>query len=268
MTVFTMAHKNKLKKTAVKAGVILIWLLLWQLSAMLIGSEFLFPSPVSVLKRLFELACTAQFWRSAAFSLGRISLGCAAGIIFGTLLGTATAFSKTLYEFLSPLLVTVKTTPVASFIILLLVWIKRSGIPVVIAFLMVVPIIWANVAQAIAGADKNLLEAAKIFRFSRYKTFKAVYLPAVLPAFAAGCSTAIGFSWKAGIAAEVLAIPPNSVGYNLYYAKINLEYADLFAWTAAVILMSFLLERAAVHLLGRLSKSSRSGSGGKNADNS
>lgn len=263
-----MAHKDKLKKTAIKAGVILIWLLLWQLSAVIIGSEFLFPSPASVLKRLFELSCEASFWKAALFSLGRISLGCAAGIAFGTLLGAATAFSKTLYEFLSPLLITVKTTPVASFIILLLVWIKRSGIPVVIAFLMVVPIMWANVAQAIAAADKKLLEAAKIFRFSRLKTFKAVYLPAVLPAFAAGCSTAIGFSWKAGIAAEVLAIPPNSVGYNLYYAKINLEYADLFAWTAAVILMSFLLERAAVWLLGRLPRAPYSGTGGRNADNS
>lgn len=114
---------------------------------------------------------------------------------------------------------------------------------------MVVPILWSNVAEGLRSADKQLLEAAKIFRFGKKQKLKGIYLPSVKPSFIAGCTTAIGFSWKAGIAAEVLAIPPDSVGYNLYYAKINLEYADLFAWTAAVIIMSFLLEKAVVKLL-------------------
>ena len=133
---------------------------------------------------------------------------------------------------------------------------------------MVTPIVWANVSGGISGTDKSLIEMAKAYKFGFIKKLKLIYLPSAVPSFMTACETAVGLGWKAGIAAEVLAIPPNSVGYNLYYAKINLEYADLFAWTAAVILMSFLLERAAVHLLARLSKAPRSGSGGKNADNS
>ncbi len=251
MTAFIMAHKINFKKILTKAGVILIWLLLWQLSAVIVGSDFLFPTPLSVIKRLCELVVTADFWKAAFFSLSRICLGCFLGILCGTLLGAVTAFSKLLYEFFSPLLTVIKTTPVASFIILLLVWIKRDGIPVFIAFLMVVPILWANVANGIKNADSRLLEAARIFGFTRRQKLKAIYIPETLPAFSAGCATAIGFSWKAGIAAEILAIPRDSVGYNLYYAKLNLEYDDLFAWTAAVILMSFLLEKAVVGLLDR-----------------
>lgn len=250
MTVFIMLqHNGKFKNVFIKAGVILIWLLLWQLSAVIVGSEFLFPSPVSVAKKLAELAVTADFWKAALFSLGRISFGCALGIACGTLLGAVTAFSKPLYEFFSPLLITVKTTPVASFIILLLVWVKRSSIPVVIAFLMVVPVLWANVAEGIRNADRQLLEAAQIFGFSRRQKLRAIYIPQTKPSFIAGCTTSIGFSWKAGIAAEVLATPPDSVGFNLYYARINLEYDDLFAWTAAVIAMSFLLEKVVVRVL-------------------
>lgn len=252
-----MAHNSKLRKALIKAGVISAWLLLWQLTAIIIGSEFLFPSPISVAKRLFELAVTVDFWKSAVFSLGRISFGCVLGIACGTLLGAVTAFSKPLYDFLSPLLVTVKTTPVASFIILLLVWIKRSYIPVVIAFLMVVPVLWANVAEGLKNADKNLLEAARIFGFSKRRKLKAIYIPQALPSFSAGCKTSVGFSWKAGIAAEVLATPPDSVGFNLYYARINLEYDDLFAWTAAVIAMSFLLEKVVVKLLKKKEKPCR-----------
>lgn len=250
MTVFIMLqHNKKIKNAFIKAGVILIWLLLWQLMAMLIGSEFLFPSPVSVAKKLAELAVTADFWKAALFSLCRISFGCALGIACGSFLGAVTAFSKPLYEFFSPMLVTIKTTPVASFIILLLVWVKRSSIPIIIAFLMVVPVLWANVAEGIRNADRQLLEAAQIFGFSRRQKLKAIYIPQAKPSFVAGCTTSIGFSWKAGIAAEVLATPPDSVGFNLYYARINLEYDDLFAWTAAVIAMSFLIEKVVVRML-------------------
>ena len=172
--------------------------------------------------------------------------------MFGSLLGAVTAFSKPLYDIFSPLLTVIKTTPVASFIILLLVWVKRSGVPVVIAFLMVVPVMWSNVSAAVADTDRQLLEAAKVFRLSRFQKLRHVYIPCALPSFAAGCKTSIGFSWKAGIAAEVLSTPRNSVGSELYIAKINLEYADLFAWTAAVILMSFLVEKALVLLLEKL----------------
>lgn len=248
----TFTTSDKTKKLFKKAGVIAIWLLLWQLAAIIVDSEFLFPSPVSVLRRLLELSVTAEFWLKCLGSLGRISLGCLLGVLFGTLLGAVTAFSKPLYEFFAPLLTLIKTTPVASFIILLLVWVKRNGVPVAVAFLMVVPVMWSSVCTALVGTDKQLLEAAQIFRLTRTQKIRHIYIPEALPSFTAGCKTAIGFSWKAGIAAEVLSTPKNSVGSELYIAKINLEYADLFAWTAAVILMSFLVEKAFVFLLERL----------------
>lgn len=246
------SDKSKLIRIIKKAGVIAAWLLLWQLAALAVGSSFLFPSPLTVLRRLGELCVTKEFALDCLSSLGRISLGCFSGIVFGSLLGAATAFSKPLYDFFSPLLTVIKTTPVASFIILLLVWVKRSGVPVVIAFLMVVPVMWSNVSAAVVDTDRLLLEAAKVFRLSRFQKLRHVYIPCSLPSFAAGCKTSIGFSWKAGIAAEVLSTPRNSVGSELYIAKINLEYADLFAWTAAVILMSFLVEKALVLLLEKL----------------
>ncbi len=243
---------DKLRKILIRAGVVLIWLLLWQFASTAVGSEFLFPSPISVAKRFSELAVQKSFWVDCLYSLGRISLGCVLGVLFGTLLGALTAFFKPLYEFFSPLLTMIKTTPVASFIILVLVWVKRSNVPVVIAFLMVVPVMWSNVAQGIKGADEKKLEMAKMFEFSRLKKLRMIYIPEAVPSFVSGCTTAIGFSWKAGIAAEVLSTPENSVGNALYCAKINLEYADLFAWTAAVIMMSFIVEKAFAGIIAKL----------------
>lgn len=252
-------NKRIIKRISVKAGVIAIWLLLWQLASLAVGSSFLFPSPLTVAARLSELLGQADFYITSAASLARILCGCAAGIVLGTLLGAVTCASRFLGELFTPVLTLIKSTPVASFIILLLVWVKRNNIPCVIAMLMVVPVIWSNVRTGIQKTDADLLEMAKVFHFSFGKKLSKIYVPQVLPYFTAGCTTAIGFSWKAGIAAEVLAIPVRAIGTNLYYSKINLEYADLFAWTVAVVVLSLLLEKVLVFAINRLTAGRRHG---------
>ena len=141
-----------------------------------------------------------------------------------------------------PLLTVVRSTPVASFIILALVWIKRDNVAIFIAFLMVLPILWGNVSRGIAECDRDLLEMAHVFRFSKKDMLRKVYLPSVRPYFFAGCSTALGLSWKAGVAAEVLSLPRHALGSELYYSKIYLETPTLFAVTLVVILLSVVLE--------------------------
>ena len=167
------------------------------------------------------------------------------------MLTSAVSFLKKLFY---PLISLVKATPVASFIILALVWIKKNGVPVFITFLIVLPIVWSNVSEAINNTDKSMLEMAKVFRFGRLKTVKYIYVNSVLPYFAAGCTTALGLAWKAGVAAEVIALPQSSVGFHLYRAKITIETADLFAWTLVVIILSVLLEKLIVALLKKIRK--------------
>jgi NitT/TauT family transport system permease protein len=55
--------------------------------------------------------------------------------------------------------------------------------------------------------------------------------------------------WKAGVAAEVIGLPSGSIGERLYQSKIYLETAQLFAWTAVIILASVLLERFLIKIL-------------------
>ncbi len=59
------------------------------------------------------------------------------------------------------------------------------------------------------------------------------------------------------MAAEVLSLAANSIGKNLYNSKIYLETADMFAWTAVVIIMSILLERLMMLMLGLLRRKKR-----------
>jgi len=78
-----------------------------------------------------------------------------------------------------------------------------------------------------------------------------VYLPSVLPQYAAALITSLGLAWKSGVAAEVLCHPKLSM---LYESQIYLETADLFAWTAAVIMLSVIMEKSFDFLLKKLTK--------------
>ena len=71
----------------------------------------------------------------------------------------------------------------------------------------------------------------------------------MLPFFLAACRTALGLGWKAGVAAEVLCVPENSIGRAIYEGKLYLMTDELFAWTLVVVLISMAVEFAVIRLL-------------------
>ena len=249
MMTSTTRDKNTRLSPALRLGAVAVWLLLWQLASMAVGLPLLLPSPLAVLLRLGQLCTGADFWLTVASSLLRILLGFLLGVLFGTALAGLCWRFRLIDALARPLLGVLKSTPVASFIILALVWVKTTWLATVISFIMVLPLIYANVREGIDSADRQLLEMAQVFRLSRRKTFRYCYLPAILPFFLSAISSALGFAWKSGIAAEVLGRPARAIGSQIYDSKIYLETPDLFAWTLVVILLSVLLERLAVRFV-------------------
>ncbi len=218
------------------------WFCVWLLAARGVGESLLLPTPQEVFSRLLELSATKDFWVTVVTSLGRIVYGVLLAVLSGVILAVATHFVPFLYTLFYPLITVVRSTPVASFIILAYLWIDRDSLPSFIAVLMVLPVVWANLHEALGGVEKGLLEMASVFHMAPSKKLTKIYLPSVMPAFIASCRSLVGLAWKAGVAAEILIVPLVSIGRMLSEAKLYLETVDLFAWTATVILMSLLLE--------------------------
>lgn len=239
----TSTTKNKYIRILQHAAAILFWLTVWQLVCMALHNELLLPSPFSVIGRLFALIGTIDFWQNIAISLGRILQGFGWGVLLGVSLGICASVIPFLHSLLRPVLTVIQATPVTSFVILALVWIKSYQLSVFISFLMVFPMIYAAIYQGIQQADPQLLEVAKVYRFSFWKTVRLVYLPAIAPLLITALTTAVGFGWKAGVAGEVLAVPRIGIGTKLYQSKAYLEMTDLFCWTLTIILLSILVEQ-------------------------
>lgn len=242
-------------KTLLKTcGVAAFWLCVWQLLALWVGNGLLLPSPAAVVARLGQLALTAGFWKVTALSLLRVVLGSALAVVSGVLLAVICCRWKLADTLFAPMVTVIKSTPVASFIVLLLLWLGRDLLPVVIVVLMALPVIWSNVCAGIRNTDPLLLRTAKVFGFTRRRTLRRVYIPSVMPHFLSGCRTALGLGWKAGIAAEVLTVPVLSIGKLLMEAKQYWEVTDLFAWTLVVILCSLIIEKVLMAAIGRLGR--------------
>jgi len=245
----------KITRAFLKNCIVLVfWLCVWQALSLLVDSSLLLPSPVAVLTRLGQLVLTAPFWHIVLASLLRILCGTVAAVALGCLLAVVCCRWRLVNDLLSPLLTIVKSTPVASFILLLLIWIGRDVLPAVIVILMVLPVVWGNVCAGIRTTDPLLLRTAKVFGFSRWRTLRRVYIPWVMPHFLSACRTSLGLAWKSGIAAEVLTVPALSMGKMLYESKLYLETEALFAWTVMVILCSLLIEKVLMAAIGRLGK--------------
>lgn len=227
------------------------WLAVWGAAAFLIGQELLMPSPLAVAKRFAELAGTADFWRCAGASLLRIFCGAAVGVALGTVLAVLTCRFALADLLLSPAIRVILATPVASFIVLVLLWFRTGTVPGVISALIVLPILWESVSTGIRTVDPQLLELAQAYRFGTRKTMRYVYLPHVMPHFSTGVCTAVGLAWKSGVAAEVLCLPKAAIGTQVYYSKIYLETPSLFAWTAVVIVLSMVLALVIRRVLGK-----------------
>jgi NitT/TauT family transport system permease protein len=231
--------------------VIGFWVGVWQVASMVVDQDLLLVSPGAVLVRLADLGLTADFWGTVWYSFVRIAAGFAVAALVGALGAALAAASRVVDALVTPLVTAVRSTPVVSFIILVLMWASSSQLAFIISFLMVVPIFYTNVLEGIRHRDGALLEVAGVFGVPLLRRLPAIDIPAVLPYFMAACKIGVGFAWKSGIAGEVIGLPQGSIGERLYQAKIFLSTADLFAWTVVVIAISFTLERLVLALLTR-----------------
>lgn len=232
----------------IKAGAIAFWLAVWEIVSLLIGEELFLPSPISVLEALAASAVDLSFWSAVLFTLERIILGFIISLSSAVILAFLSYRWRILGILLEPIVKVVRATPVASIVILILVWVRSRNLSVVISFMMVFPVVYQNVLKGLCNTDRNLIEMADAYRIRTLKRIRYIYLPYLVPYLESAISISLGLAWKSGIAAEVIGLPDGSIGERVYEAKIYLSMPDLFASTVTVIILAFVFERVFLYL--------------------
>lgn len=244
-------ERNELfqKSSVQKCIIILFWLCVWQFVAAMLHNDILLVGPFQVGKALLENIARTDFLKIVVYSFGRIGLGFLLALFWGFILGALSYRFGILKAFLAPLMTTLQSIPVASFVVLLLIWFGSAALSFFSSFLVVFPSVYVNTISGFESTDKQLLEMADVFHIKDRNRFLYLYRPAVMPYLTSCLKISLGMSWKSGVAAEVIGIPKFSLGERLYMSKIYLDTAGVFAWTLMVIFLSFIFEKAVLYLI-------------------
>lgn len=231
-----------------KTIIILCWLLVWAIVSRIIQNRILLAGPIETLQAFCKLVTTGPFWNACLGTILRIAIGYMAGMLLGILLAVISAGRLWLEEILAPLITLMKAVPVASVVVIFLIWWGSGNLVVAISFFMALPNFYLNSLEGIRSTDQKLLEMAKVFAMPARNRFFYIYRPALRPFWDSAIKLSVGMSWKAGVAAEVIGLPERAIGEQLYMSKIYLETDKVFAWTLVIILLSQLFEKLCLKL--------------------
>jgi len=243
-----MNYKEVLKKV----GAALLALTFWEIAALLIHQRILLVTPVAVARRLCTIWRVEGFARAIWFSFYHIAGGFLLGLILGCLLAYLAAKHPVVETLLWPWMATIKSVPVASFVVICLIWLSARNLSVFISFLIVIPIIYQNVLEGLRAENREMQEVATVFQLPWRKRFRYIELPKLRPFLLSACRVTTGMAWKAGIAAEIIGVPNGSIGKMLYTAKIYLDTDDLLAWMVIIVVISVVAEKVFLAGLSRL----------------
>ena len=250
-----MTHSTtmiKIRRFILPFFAILFWLSVWQICAMILDKPYFLPDVFTTFSTFFGFFTTTEFYRVTLFSILRVILGLLLGVISGAALAVLSHRLEIVRAIVSPLISVIKSTPVASFIMVLWILLNGNALAIFVAVLMVVPIIWQNLMDGYSAIDPQLSELCTVYDFSPGKRFRLLTLPTLMRYFLPALITSSGLAWKAEIAAEIIAYTKDSVGQMINDAKYELRTSEVFAWTLVVIILSILLEKLTKGMLKRL----------------
>lgn len=214
----------------------------WLIIAIVVDSEMIIPNPWEVIKNLFSIIFSNTFFVSVSKTLNRTIISFVIGLVIAMILSVTASLSPPLSKMYAPLIIIARATPTMSIILIAMVWLKSDFSPILTGFLISFPLLYSGIYSAINGIDSKLLEMAKIYKVNSWQIVKNIYYPMTAPYVFDSMASTLSLTLKVIIAGEVIAYTKDSIGINMFLSKIQIETAQLFAWTIIAIVLGYLLE--------------------------
>lgn len=238
-------------KKYISLASVIFMLLVWKLLSMHFDSDFVIPSPEKTLLATLKLFTDASFLSIGGSTVARGLTGFIISLVLGIGTGIVTGINPYVDAFLRPVLVTIRSIPVISVILLALIWFNPGSVPVFIGLLTMFPFITTNVSDGIKSIDRDLVDMAAFYRVSRERIVRELYIPAIMPFIVSGASSALGIGWRAIIIGEVLSQPEYGIGTMMQTAQTFLNIDAVIAWTIIAVLISYGFEKTIRWIEGR-----------------
>lgn len=205
---YTGRNKKRSLKLNWFKGLILpiVLLISWEILAQIgLVPPNLLPAPTSVIVTIGELTISGELFNHISITLYRVALGFMLGGTVATVLGALTGYSPLLYQFLDPLLQSLRSIPSLAWVPLFILWmgIYETSKVALIAVGVFFPV-YLNLMSGVQGVDRKLVEVGKVYRLNPLQLIRRVFLPATMPAYIVGLRSGLGLGWMFVVAAEIM----------------------------------------------------------------
>ncbi len=219
----------------------LLVFVIWQLAAFLVDNRVL-PTPLAVLQRLFTDVSSGELLENLWITLVRVAFSFSFAMLLGTAIGLVMGSRKRLDILLDGLLMLGLNVPALVTIILCYIWFGLTEVAAVVAVAInKIPMVVVNMREGARAVDMQLMEVAKVYRISKLKTFRLVYLPQLSPYLIASMRNGLALIWKIVLVVELLG-RSDGVGFQLSVFFQFFDIEGIFSYTLAFVLVIYLIE--------------------------
>ena len=222
---------------------LLFIVLVWHLLSVCMQSDIILPSPYNTLKELIATLAQKETYNSLLITILRGMIGFSLAFALVIIIGVVSGLNEGFHTFIKPIILSIRSIPVISFILILLIWFKPGNVPIIIGFLTMFPILCINFIDGMKNVEKEYIQMCNVFRIPKNRRIRNVYIPSMLPFVFNGISNAMGFGWRAIIIGEVLSQPEFGIGSSMQTAQLYLQISKLIVWTILAIFISILFEK-------------------------
>ncbi|MFP4186868.1 MAG: ABC transporter permease [Acholeplasmataceae bacterium] len=208
----------------------------------IIAEPLVFPSLDRILQALLDIGGETDALLSLATSLLRLFLVIAISGFSAILLGYLASQHEWLEYYLTPFVTILRTIPVLSVIVVILIVFGFRLAPYIITFLMVFPLFFQGTLDGIKAIDRTYLDIYHLDQQSAISGIRYVFYPLTKDRILTTFLQSAGLGIKVLVMAEYLAQTPRSIGNAIYLARINLRYDEVFAYTLILILLAVAIE--------------------------
>lgn len=241
--------KQGLMSLIIPGVIILSWWIASRTDRLLAGN---IPPMNEVLFAFRGLVTSGLYWQYVSVSLVRVLggffLAALLAIPTGIMVGSHSGFSR----LVNPTLEFLRQIPPVAWVPLFIVWLGLGEAPklAVIAYAAFFPI-FLNTEAAVASIGVEYEEVARSLGLSRRRRFRLLLLPAASTGIATGLRLGLGVSWRALVAAEMLA-SFSGLGYMIMAARSLVRTDEMFIGIFSVGVLGMLMDWVGRGLQARL----------------
>lgn len=220
---------------------ILSIIIAWLIGSYLLGVELL-PGPSVVFSRFLHEIQQEELIFHTTVTLGRVLLSFIIAMLIGVGVGLVMGSSQRADQFLDPWLVFFLNIPALVVIILAYMWLGLNEVAAIGAVAInKIPNVVVTIREGVRARDPNLRNMARVFELSRWKSFRHVLLPQLLPYLAASARSGISLIWKIVLVVELLG-RSNGIGFQLHLYFQLFDIAGILACALTFVLIMQAIE--------------------------